>query len=413
MAIYPAETAAALTVWGRAAFATAAVVVTLSAPAEVAGVQAGSGTWTTRPAHTLRLPGSEADTLEPRGRLRIGAGGTRIVVLTVDLMRRFDWRLSIWDSDGAMLMEAESQDIAEGVSMPGLRADANGFKLSYSDRYVWYEYEDARPLRTDLRPAGMERFATIDGGGLFRLGRTPGWFDAEGVTPETQAIIHAERVDEGWEQDTIGFLDIRHRPWYVELPPDSSRPNLLLEVTGAPQPFADDDLSLFDLRTGSVVVVRRNAGPGTAEVTELLASGDTAWHRSLILEVMPLAPERAEEIIEARLARQEAEGRDYLRRPDARRVIKEAIHVPSHLPAVTRMMLTASGEVWLRTPREEDGMAVWHSIPRGAEEVESRRVLLPTTFQLRDAFGDHVWGFLAPDDAALTAVGLLLVPPPG
>ena len=77
------------------------------------------------------------------------------------------------------------------------------------------------------------------------------------------------------------------------------------------------------------------------------------------------------------------------------------------------MVLTASREVWLRTPREEYGMVVWHSIGRGDEDSESRRVLLPATFQLQDAFGDHVWGFSTSDDGTRTAVGLLLVPPSG
>ena len=109
--------------------------------------------------------------------------------------------------------------------------------------------------------------------------------------------------------------------------------------------------------------------------------------------------------------RREARGNSYLARPEARSTIRDAIHVPSHLPAVSRMVLTASREVWLKTPREEDGMVVWHSIPRGDEHGESRRALLPATFQLQDAFGDRVWGFSSSDDGVRTVVGLRLVPP--
>ena len=269
-------------------------------------------------------------------------------------------------------------------------------------------------MRTEFPTAGLDRLWRLDNGELLGLGRVPGWFAAEGVKPETQAIIHAQPVGDGWRQDTIGFLDIRNRTWYLELPPDTSRPNASLELpTIPPQPFADHDLASVDWEAGSVVVVRRNPAPGTAEVTEMLASGDTTWQRRLVLEVMPLAPERAEEIIEARLARSEASGAPWAGRPDARAAIKDAVYVPSHLPAATGMVLTASREVWLRTPREEGGMVVWHSIPRGAGEMESRRVLLPATFQLRDVFGDHAWGFSASDDGTRVAIALRLIRPNG
>lgn len=414
MVVAATGTGASPTVRRGAATSVATLLLALSAPGDIVGMQAGSPTWTTRPAQTIRIPGTEADSLEPRARLRIGGGGTRIVVVTGDLLRRREWRLSIWTPDGSLLVAAESHEMAEGVNMPSrLRASADGFRLHHGDRDVWYGYEDARPLRTEFPTAGLGRLWRLDNGELLGLGRVPGWFAAEGVKPETQAIIHAQPVGDGWRQDTIGFRDIRNRGWYLELPPDTSRPNVVHEISGPPQPFADHDLVSVDWEAGSVVVVRRNPAPGTAEVTELLASGDTAWQRRLVLEVMPLAPERAEEIIEARLARSEGYGAPWAGRPDARAVVKDAVYVPSHLPAATGMVLTASREVWLRTPREEGGMVVWHSIPRGAGEMESRRVLLPATFLLRDVFGDHAWGFSASDDGTRVAIALRLVPPKG
>lgn len=396
-----------------AAKASAAVLLVLWVPGDGSGMQAGSATWTTRPAHVLEVPGGDDGGVGPSARLRVGAAGTRIVIVTGNLVRPRDWRLSIWSPDGALLLATESREMAERLTLPSaLRADVAGFRLRHSDQYVSYAYEDARVLETEPHSPGFERFTPLDRGGLLGLGRLPGWFPGA-AAPEARAVVHARPVDGGWKPDTIGFLDIRHQSWHLEIPPDPSQPHIRFEATGVPQPFADYDLALIDPEAGSVVVVRRNPAPGTAELIEFLAAGDTAWHRRLVLEVMPLAPERAEEIIEAEFAQREAGGGSYLARPEARSAIRDAIHVPSHLPAVSRMVLTASREIWLRTPREEDGMVVWHSIPRGDEDGASRRVLLPATFQLQDAYGDHAWGFSTSDDGARTAVGLLLVPPFG
>lgn len=383
------------------------------APGQGTGMQAGrEDTWTARPAQALEVPGGVTAGNGSSARLRIGANGTRIVIVTGSLLRRLDWRLSVWTPDAALMLATETSEMAEGLTLPsGLSAGAEGFRLRHSDRSVWYAYDDARTLRTMFPPSGLERLIPLEGGGLLGFGRIPGWFNSGGVKPETRAIIHARRIGEGWKQDTIGFRDIRHNGWFVQLPPDPSQPDVLVEISGPPQPFAAGDLAVIDAGAGSVFVVRRNQAPGTAEITELLASGDTAWHRRLVLEVMPLAPEQAEDIIEARLTEREADGAAWLGRPDARSVIKDAIYVPSHLPSVSRMVVAASREVWLRTPREEDGMVVWHSIARGDEDGESRRVLLPATFQLQDAFGDHVWGFSTSDDGTRTAVWLQLVPP--
>ena len=392
----------------------ATVLITLLAPGGGTAKQAGSATWTVRHAHTLGIPGSDDAGLGPMARLRIDANGSRIVVATGDPQRRLDWRLSIWTPGGTLHLATDSREIAEGLPVPsGLSPGIDGFRLRYSDRHVWYAYADARELQTLFPPAGFERFIPLAEGGFLGFGRVPGWFDGGGVTPAKRAIVHVRAVDDAWKPDTIGFLDIRHQGWYVELPPDPGQPRVRLEVTSVPQPFADHDLAVIDSETNSVVVVRRNLEPGTAALAELLAPGDTAWHRRVVLEVMPLAPERAEEIIEARFATMASDGFSWLTRPEARSVVRDAVYVPSYWPAVSRMVLTASREVWLKTLRQEDGMVVWHSIPRGDEDAPTRRVLMPVTFQLQDVLGDDVWGFSASDDGTRTAVALLLVPPTG
>ena len=210
----------------RLALSVSAVVLTASwAPDKAVGMQAGPGTWTARPASVLEVPGGVNTGAGSSARLRVGAAGTRIVIVTGDLLRRLDWRLPIWTPDGALLLATESAEVAEGLTLPsGLRAGVDGFRLRHSDRYVWYAYEDARTLQSVFPPSGFGRFIPLADGGLLGLGRIPGWFDGGGVKPEAQAIIHVRRVGETWKPDTIGVRDIRHDGWYVQLPPDPSQP---------------------------------------------------------------------------------------------------------------------------------------------------------------------------------------------
>ncbi len=190
---------------------SATVLLALSVPGAGSGMQAGSATWTARPVHVLEVPGGVESGTGSFAKLRVGAAGTRIVLVTGNILQRLDWTLSTWTPDAALLLATESHEVAEGLTLPtALRAGVDGFRLRHSDRHVWYAYEDARELQTVFPPIGFERFIPLDGGDLLGLGRIPGWSDRGYVTPETRAIIHARRVDEGWRPDTIGFLDIRH-----------------------------------------------------------------------------------------------------------------------------------------------------------------------------------------------------------
>ena len=94
-----------------------------------------------------------------------------------------------------------------------------------------------------------------------------------------------------------------------------------------------------------------------------------------------------------------------------RDIVVDALHVPSHLPPVRGTVATASGEIWLATRQVVDGSAVWYSLRRGDDDSPPRRVLLPSTFRLQDAFGDHVWGFSEEPSGSRGVLGLRLVPP--
>ena len=92
-----------------------------------------------------------------------------------------------------------------------------------------------------------------------------------------------------------------------------------------------------------------------------------------------------------------------------RTMVEEVLHVPSHLPPVTAAFATASREVWLRTREMDSDMAVWYSISRDDDESAPRRVFVPASFRLNDAFGDHVWGFSQDYSAPRRILGLRLV----
>ena len=163
-------------------------------------------------------------------------------------------------------------------------------------------------------------------------------------------------------------------------------------------------------------VLRRNVGPGRIELVEVTVGGDTVWHRSVVLPVVPLSPERRDEAIE-RFAQQAMAASqrtgDPLTPAVARELAEGAVYLPDHLPAVA-LVPTTFGEVWILTAESARGLSVWYSLARGDNESAPRRVLLPSSFSLRDATPTHVWGVRAdPATDAERVIGLRLVEPSG
>ena len=277
-------------------FSNAVILPVLGVPGEGSGQRISDReTWTTQVERTLEVPTSEDGGVGGFARLRIGGDGANVVVLTADPGRsRTDWKVVVWSVDGRLQLETGSDDAPSGLRMPtALRAGATGFQLNHGDPSVTYAYADGRVVETTYHPAGLERFTPLEGGGLLGFARIPGWFDGGGQTPVERAVLHATRVGDEWATDTVVTLDIRHQGWYVELPLRPGRRPGELAVTSFARPLADHDLALIDAAAGSLIVVRRNSAPGVAEVTEILASGDTVWHRRLVLEAIPVPPEQA------------------------------------------------------------------------------------------------------------------------
>ena len=73
-------------------------------------------------------------------------------------------------------------------------------------------------------------------------------------------------------------------------------------------------------------------------------------------------------------------------------MIEDALGTPEYLPAVSDLVLTSSGAIWLGTHERSDTLTVWYVMERGQRASPPRRVLLPGWFRVMDATETHVWG---------------------
>ena len=398
--------------------ACVALVATVAVHGEsAAALQAGARYWTTAPDHRIDAPGRAEGVLGEWSNMRIGGNGTRVVVRDAEIVEdSLVWRIVVFSPEGELVATVDPEDLPGGFGPPrGLRAVADGFWTRHSKGSIKHSYDGGDIVETIRYPAeaGDLRSRTpLDDGGFLGLGEPPPLSPSrEG--PAAQAVLPLSWVGDEWKRDTIGGLDIRHEFFVVEVRGQSSRD---FDQLSFAQPFSDRDLFWIDPGTGSVGIIRRNGPPGIVEIVEISAAGDTLWRRRLSLPAIPLTRERAERAIEERVAEVRGTGspeRHGLTTAQVRELVVDALHIPSHLPPVRGMAATASGEIWLATRQVVDGSAVWYSLRRGDNDSSPRRVLLPSTFRLQDAFGDHVWGFSEEPSGSRSVVGLRLVPPSG
>lgn len=363
--------------------------------------------WTTRPELRIDAPGDTSSGFGRGSYLRVGPDGTRIVVWDAEPVDYTTtvWRIRVYSPDGGLVLDMGPDDFPDDPGQPReVRAGASGFRLGHRDRATWYSYGDGSPGETVFLPSGFERTVPLAAGGFLGIASVP--FDHSGW----QAVVRLADGDGERASDTIAVLDRRNLWLSITLRDPRQRRSFGSSISG--QPFADADLWWMDAETGSIGVVRKGEPPGVAEIFEILASGDTAWHRHLSLPAVALSSERAESAVAERVDNLRAQGESYgLTEAQLRTIVEEALHIPSHLSPVTKVVVAASGEVWLRAREMENDMAVWYSIRRGDHESAPRRVLLSASFHLNDAFGDHVWGFTS-GAGPIRILGLRLVPPP-
>lgn len=406
-------TASPFPVW-LLSLGTLAMAPVWAAHAEsVAGVQAGKQSWTAVPDYRIDEPERTDSGFGRFSRMRVGENGTRIVVQDNKVVgASVTWRILVFSLRGRLLATLDAADVPGEFSAPiRVQVDAGGFWMRHSEGSLWYSHEGRGfVLRVTYPPelTSLRSLAPLRGGSFFATGGFPAWNPEGENTPSwARAFLHIANTGGAWVPDTIAVFDIMS--WYVGVRGESSRFNTQVSLN---QPFAADDLTWTDWKAGRVGIVRGSGPPGTVEVIEIRATGDTLRHRRFSVPAVPVSRERAESAIEEAVARlrpaAEQHGLDPAR---LRRLAEDALHVPSHFPAVSAVVSTASGEAWLKTPEVEDGLAVWYSILRGDDDNPPRRILLPATFKLQDAVGDHVWGFSEEPSQLRHVLGLRLVPP--
>jgi len=396
------------------------MIVPLAFPAYLeATIGFQTGTWTTTPEYRIDEPEGAERGFGAFSRLRVDATGTRLVVQDAEIVGAVAvGRILVYAPDGMPFVTLAPEDLPGGFGLPvGLRADADGFWIRDLHGTLKYSYDNANVIDSIMYPPDMGRVTPLDDGDLLTRGDVP-HYDAirDNPPPREQAVLRLTEAGDRWRRDTMAVLDIRHRGWFVGLSGQGSGggTRVAYRVFSISQPFSDHDLTWFDSEAGSVGVVRRNGAAGAVEVFEVVAPGDTAWRRRVLVPTVPLTGERAEAAIEENLSRApSADETEGLTDADLRRIVEDAMFIPRHLPTVVALVATVSGEVWLKTPEVSLGHTVWYSVRPGDDGVPPRRVLLPSTFKLQDAVGDILWGFLEEPLRPRRVVGLRLVPPPG
>ena len=367
--------------------------------------------WTTRPEYRIDEPEGTDGGFGSFSRLRVGGNGTRVVVLDVEIVDAAPvWKIQVYSRDGAPVVTLTAEDFPGGVSPAGIRADTDGFWVRHLGGSRRYSYDNANLIDTVMYPAELRRVTPLDDGSFLTWGDLPTWdYGGENPAPREQAVLRLEAAGEQRKRDTMVVLDIRHQIWFVGIRGQGRRFGSRVSVS---QPFSDHDLTWFDSRTGSVGVVRRNGVAGAVEAFEVVAPGDTLWHRRFQVPAVPLASDSAETAIAKNLAMAASAGDgEGLTRAEVRRIVVDAMYIPSHLPTVVAVVATASGEVWLKTSEVAHGKSAWYSVTRGDDIAPVRRVLLPSTFELQDASGEHVWGISEEPSQPRRVAGLRLAPP--
>lgn len=233
-----------------------------------------------------------------------------------------------------------------------------------------------------------------------------GWQGLEPVT--RKPIVRVRDLGNGeWSRpEPLLWLDVSHRAHVISVPGDGSAGDVLVIQS---QPFGDPDYVQFE--PGAVVVMHSKRNPGTVELIEVAASGDTAWHRRVELVPRRLTPEMVDDAVESFVAQRASRGN----KPSARlrQAYLDGLHQPEYLPLTEGPpVLTASSEVWIRTRELVDTLRVYYAVPRGDPTGLPRRVLLPESLWLTDATETHVWGVRWDTLGRAHIVGRRLVPSP-
>lgn len=265
--------------------------------------------------------------------------------------------------------------------------------------------------RALLHAAQVGLEAPADDGGYLARPRFPARVRAGlygGAPMEREPLLRVRRSESGqWRvPEPIFWVNIRNRQHVVPVEHLDSH-------SFGGQYFGDADRTAFAL--GKILVMRRAGGPpGSLDLLELNADGDTLWKRRLQFDPLKLTPEWVHEVVDRFTgAGFQLPGSSQAQRTAYVEAFEESLYKPEHLPAAQSFFLAASDDVWIRTFERSDTFRVYYTIPRGDLTGDPERVLLPEGFGAADATATHVWGIR--DDALGVpyVVGRRLVAPAG
>ncbi len=370
------------------------------------GGTAGAQSWTTVPEFALGgAPAGDSLWFV----VDVSVGPTGIVYVAESMRAR---RVTAWEPQGTMVLELGRSSVAGEFGSPiAIHPDSSGLWVRYQGHLVRFSEGGLVLARVILPPEegrGFGRITRIDDDLFLAVGARP---TNVGTTAEEAVwdwpLLRVERTQDGWTTDTIAVLDASGSVLSVNRDDGSS---FVPSVFYTSQPFADNDFPYVPQHGGRLGIVRRRA-PGQIRLTEISASGDTAWSRRVQLEPQRLTTERVrdtlEDLISAVLAgwdRDRHEPQEILQER-----AEETLHVPEYLPGITTLVAASSGEMWLRSSETTDTLVTWYTFTKDDPDPELRRVSLPTGFHLRDATTTHVWGTRMDRRGASQVLGRRLV----
>ena len=371
--------------------------------------------WTTEPEFEFGegVGGSAEASFGLISAVRVLGDGDRILVVEAVSLRA-----TIWTPDGSLLSDVgkPGEGPGEFAGQFGVQLHREGFTaIDYGgQRFTSFSSDgtfiESIPFpHSPLGGAELRHRALLEDGSVLAM---PGFSPLEmrgfdGRPPiESLPVVLLSEKDGQWGLDPVAVLDTRNRA-------------LVIAPEGTPvyggiqseQMLGDYDLTWFDPIAGSVVVVRRNLGPGVVDLAEIGADGDTAWHRRLSPPPVRLGPERTADYMD-QMARQlsGSGGRTFA---TMRAAVEEALYVPDPLPGAARVRGTVSGEIWLSGFETEDSLTAWYSVRRDGGPGGVRKILVPSGFAVMDATDTHVWGYRRDDLGVQYVVGRRLVRPSG
>lgn len=329
-------------------------------------------------------------------------------------------QVSAWTPDGTLLFRVgqEGEGPGEFIRMGSLHIEEDGaFRVQEAGRgrYTRYTVHGELLGTTPGPPATVSyRGRSVDlhwpdkgfylGAPPISVSSTP---TGEAVFPDPRRpVLSVRDLGNGrWsDPEPLLWLDIGNLTHVISI--SDGMPIHRFVTT---QPFGDPDHVRFE--PGSAVVMRPKGDPGTVELIEVDASGDTVWHRRVELAPRRLTSEMVAEVAETWLAQRASQD---IPPAQLRRSYFDGLYQPEYVPpAEAPPVLTASGEVWIRTPEVLDTLRLYYAVPRGEPAGSPRRVLLPESLWLTDATETHAWGAQWDSVGRSHVVGRRLVAPAG